>query len=352
MPPFPYSVILALLLFASSEVNASHHTSFIPNRMLQTVASQKSFSSELFASTSALVNDEIVSLRIDNEQHLFHESNAISRSMPVPHPEIWKRCFHLHNEKDKETARTSSSFWEKVAQSFTPKQTGSIIKHGVLKDVEIVFDDEPTIGARELLEKCGVLNQQYGDDNSILPETLMKEQETLSHLTNVLSYYQTILSTHSNGDKACRARIVCTSGSIGTKCPRWHADHVPVRLIMSLVGPGCEYIPFEMERCEIDGKTVQMVNRHALNNIEDDDTSMANELIVPSERVETCMKQCGRNVVTCANAGDVVLLMGRGWEDRDNSEVLAAVHRSPTLKDGEERILLTLDVADWDYSHQ
>ena len=354
MASFQYSVCLVLVLASLLEANAgyrNHHTSFISNRFSYTVTSRTTLLSRLFANAGAVADDEKARLEIDG-QHLFRETNVVSRKMPVPHAEIWKRCFGERNKEDNETQIKSPSFWETIANSFTAKQPGPT-KHGVFKDAEVVFYDDPSTGARELLEKCGILSQQQGDDkySTLLPETMMKEQETLSHLTNVLSYYQTIVSKHDNMKTPCRARIVCTVGSMGTKCPRWHADHVPVRLVMSLVGPGCQCIPFEMERYEIDDNIVQMVNRHALNNLEDDDTSVANELIVPTEKVKKYEKQDNRNVVICASAGDAVLLMGRGWEDQD-SEVLAAVHRSPILKDGEERILLTVDVADWDYSHQ
>jgi hypothetical protein len=120
---------------------------------------------------------------------------------------------------------------------------------------------------------------------------------------------------------------------------------------MSIIGPGCEFIPFEMEKILAGDDTIRVVNRHALNNLDDDDTSIANELIVPTDNLQRAKKLFNKDIITCAQPGDAVLLMGRGWED-DSDDVLAAVHRSPILNEGEKRILLTVDVADWDYSHQ
>jgi hypothetical protein len=226
------------------------------------------------------------------------------------------------------------------------------MQHGITKDVEVIFEDA-SVGAQMLMDECGLITNQVDTNQSTqyLPEIFMKEQ-TKEHLTAVLSHYQSIVSSKDKSNlKRCKARVVSTTGSIGTKCPRWHADHVPVRLVMSIIGPGCECIPFEMEATAASDETIRVVNRHALNNLEDDDTSIANELIVPTDHLQLAKKLFNKDVITCAKPGDAVLLMGKGWED-ESDDVLAAVHRSPILNEGEKRILLTVDVADWDYSHQ
>ena len=189
----------------------------------------------------------------------------------------------------------------------------------------------------------------------------MIEQEITQHLSNVLSYYQSIATHNNNEDgnsKKCQARIVSSIGEKGIKCPRWHADHVPVRLVMALRGPGCEYIPHELEvgrrnrgsSSSNSSDEERLVDRHALNNIDEDDTRIANDIIVPpNEAIE--------EAIIHAREGDAVLLMGRAWEENvditsledvdsssSNNVVLAAVHRSPMLEPGQERILLTVDL--------
>jgi len=139
------------------------------------------------------------------------------------------------------------------------------------------------------------------------------------------------------------------------------------------------------------------VNRLALNNLEEDDTRIANDVIVPpallSEAEGTSsgvQDEGGTAIVQRAVEGEAVLLMGRAWEEeRDDDDdddstptttlssssvsgrnmndvaaavgarvewesavvsenaVLAAVHRSPTLEPEQERILLTVDLIDW-----
>lgn len=323
---------------------------------------------------------------------------------------------------------------------------------------------DPKVGARQLLENCGIIHHSISDDHIIGmsdDETnrsrLMAEaedvMETMDHLVNVLSYFQSIVSTPSSfaiDDNEeveeydnnhhpqhvvprCVARIVSTRGKSGIKCPRWHADHVPVRLVMSFIGPGCDYVQEEMVggvgsggdtdsdeggRGEFDHRhphesppttsttitTSQrqqrevIVNRQALNNLDEEDTLKANNIIVktielpPNKPISSTDNQ-GADITCCsvgvrvnniatihhAKEGEAVLLMGKGWEvgvgdDNKNNAlevrklgqhhdqtgedgsynwscsdndaiILAAVHRSPKLKPNQERILLTVDLA-------
>jgi hypothetical protein len=87
------------------------------------------------------------------------------------------------------------------------------------------------------------------------------------------------------------------------------------------------------------------VDHHALNNLDEDNTDIANDIILPPEYTDEA-------VIKKAEEGEAVLLMGRAWEDSISSDddlknpnnVLATVHRSPMLSPGQERILLTVDL--------
>ena len=148
-----------------------------------------------------------------------------------------------------------------------------------------------------------------------------------------------------------QSTLVSTIGERGIKCPRWHLDHVPVRLIMSIVGLGCEYITEKFG----DDDQMKIVNRTALNNLDEEDTQIANDIIVPKRLVSDREKE-GGEIIKYAKEGEAILLMGKGWEEeeRDDSSStnedipLAAVHRSPILKPNQERILLTVDLVDWE----
>ena len=89
-------------------------------------------------------------------------------------------------------------------------------------------------------------------------------------------------------------------------CPRFHVDHVPVRLITTYVGVGSEWL----KEGAIDRR--QLGNSHA-------------EPQAPIQHI---------------NSGDVALLKGEKWH---GNEGLGLIHRSPQLAPGQRRLILTLD---------
>lgn len=106
-----------------------------------------------------------------------------------------------------------------------------------------------------------------------------------------------------------------------------------MRLVLSLAGPGCVYIPIEKEVAH-----ANYVDRNVLNESEEDDTARANEMILPRGEEELAVH---------AKEGDAILLMGRAWETENNNSkettCFAAPHRSPTLDSDEVRVLLVAD---------
>jgi hypothetical protein len=92
-------------------------------------------------------------------------------------------------------------------------------------------------------------------------------------------------------------------------CPRWHVDHVPVRLITSYAGPGSQWLnEHQLPRQYLGGPPIDL---QPLN-------------------VEPQSLQ----------AGQVALLKGERWQ---GNEGRGLVHRSPPSVAGERRLLLTLD---------
>ena len=275
---------------------------------------------------------------------VFQHTNAVSKSFPIPHPAVWRRFVKSDNNVQEDiSGNAPQSFWEQLLSSMQLDANYEKQINQLVNDVTVQFDD-PAIGAFELVKECNLFHHEHNASNdkqsATLPENAMLEQEIIHHLSEVLSYFQSIACANERSSNTkCQARIVSSIGTNGIKCPRWHADHVPVRLVMSIIGPGCEYIPYEMELT--DGER-GVVDRNALNTLDEDDTRIANDIILPPHYLKN-----GKTVVTSAKEGDVVLLMGREWEDvytHSNNEVLAAVHRSPLLSPGQERILLTVDV--------
>lgn len=89
-------------------------------------------------------------------------------------------------------------------------------------------------------------------------------------------------------------------------CPRFHVDHVPVRLITTYAGVGSQWL------------REGVMDRRTLGQPEAE----------PGERIEQV--QCG----------EVALLKGTKWH---GNEAHGLIHRSPALKADERRLILTLD---------
>lgn len=91
----------------------------------------------------------------------------------------------------------------------------------------------------------------------------------------------------------------------GPMCPRFHVDHVPSRMIVSLAGPGTEWLPDAAVRRDCDGRIAQDVAPDAVQRLA---------------------------------PGSLGLFKGAGFDD---GRARGVVHRSPA--GDADRVLLTLD---------
>lgn len=89
-------------------------------------------------------------------------------------------------------------------------------------------------------------------------------------------------------------------------CPRFHVDHVPVRLITTYAGIGSQWL------------REGVMDRRQLSQADAE----------PSERIEQI------------HCGEVALLKGEKWR---GNEGYGLIHRSPALAANERRLILTLD---------
>lgn len=91
-------------------------------------------------------------------------------------------------------------------------------------------------------------------------------------------------------------------------CPRFHVDHVPVRLITSYAGVGSQWLK--------EGA----MSRAGLGSAEGEPQ--------------------GSGVIEQLSGGDVGLLKGEKWLGNEGAGL---IHRSPTLAENQRRLILTLD---------
>lgn len=91
-------------------------------------------------------------------------------------------------------------------------------------------------------------------------------------------------------------------------CPRFHVDHVPVRLITTYAGIGSQWLEEgAMDRLQLGQADAEPQGAASIRQL---------------------------------NSGDVALLKGEKWH---GNEGFGLIHRSPQLAPGERRLLLTLD---------
>jgi len=89
-------------------------------------------------------------------------------------------------------------------------------------------------------------------------------------------------------------------------CPRFHVDHVPVRLITTYAGIGSQWL------------REGVMDRRTLGQSD----------VEPTDRIEQIL------------CGEVALLKGTKWHGNEGHGL---IHRSPALKADERRLILTLD---------
>lgn len=169
-------------------------------------------------------------------------------------------------------------------------------------DVKVEWSD-PRDGARKLIEGC-------------FPSTVAERLCLCDSLTDEFSRFQQLAQEVDPSASVFSVRLVATRGADGTKCPRWHYDHVPVRWIQALVGPGCEFVTTE-----------KGVRRELLNQLETDadrNSEMVNPDIANIQRGLT---------------GEAVVLRGLLSTDQPS------VHKSPKLEPFMGRVLMTIDIA-------
>jgi len=99
-------------------------------------------------------------------------------------------------------------------------------------------------------------------------------------------------------------------------CPKFHVDRVPCRLISTYSGIATDWLPHHA------------VNRNALGQGSKTKTDQELGLYESAEDIHRL------------RAGDVSLLKGESWLGNEGGGL---VHRSPSISEGQKRLLLTLD---------
>ncbi|MCC4274022.1 DUF1826 domain-containing protein [Marinomonas communis] len=101
-------------------------------------------------------------------------------------------------------------------------------------------------------------------------------------------------------------------------CPRFHVDQVPCRLITTFAGPATQWLE------------ESSLNRSKLGRGSNGQPDSSSGLIQANANIQQI------------TVGDLALLKGERWEGNEGRGI---VHRSPGVEQGQQRLLLTLDMA-------
>jgi hypothetical protein len=203
---------------------------------------------------------------------------------------------------------------------------------GVDVSTEWRMGDNAIQVAERLIHECGMNTKSSST------------QQVALHLAQSLEFYRDFCCEKLNCPKGFKARIVATRGPMGTKCPSWHIDHVPVRWIQSLVGRGCQFV-----------MTHEGVNWQAIDGGLDDDVDDNDEEGIlysssSADKRNQALVDDRRANIYHATEQEAVLLVGNRWSEfakESNSfvSIKPAVHKSPSpIPIWEGRVLLTQDV--------
>jgi hypothetical protein len=237
------------------------------------------------------------------------DNSAGERNDPV-----WSKLVPNYDDKSWWAKLDGAKAWWSMEHPQTPSKN---------VDVTVAWEKSRE-GAEQLVEKL------EESTSFSPPERLHATHELQSRLQLFKSVYEQNNNVkNSETSPKYRARIVATQGPSGTKCPRYHTDWVPLRLICALKGPGVVFVN--------DDHVDNLEWRSVINKSDEVDSLLFNR------EVE---KHIPENAVVHAKSGDSVLLVGNAWADKI-SGLLSAVHRSPYLDKDEGRVLLTVDVLDF-----
>lgn len=162
-------------------------------------------------------------------------------------------------------------------------------------------------------------NNHFQFEKSVSPETILSEMymalqgcsqmlELSEDIAKLLDMFCSLFDLKQAG-----LRLAVLDRAM---CPRFHVDKIPCRLITTYTGSATQWLP---------DYTVDRSKLGTGNNGLPDELSGIYQSDKDIQQLNNC---------------DVALMKGELWEGNENAGL---VHRSPSLRAGEKRLLLTLD---------
>jgi hypothetical protein len=239
-----------------------------------------------------------------------------------------------------------------------------------------------TTAARAATTLLHELQHQLPSSTQLLSDTDKHKMHMEQSLTASMQLFQDFCQEHVKDACQFQVRITSSRGTTGTKCPVWHMDHVPVRWIQSLVGPGCMWVQDQEQGHDATGtgtsiatsveqwnNKVYRADQAQVDNDNYDNDDNDDEWMAQSAKERNQQLIGPTATVRQAAPGEAVMLIGKRWSelslvasqsaqaqscsdgsDSDSStsvniHIPAAIHKSPDqLLPWQGRVLLTMDV--------
>lgn len=181
-------------------------------------------SSVLFNNQLDLDDDEDVTFyeKFPSRHPIFDSTNVKNVPMPMP-----KELSILWEKILPESSKLRPSFDLSKIFHMGKVKTKNPERQRIGLDINVEFHN-PQEGASKLIENSLMEKGLVYDDVF----TMYEKEKVIEYLSNILSSYQKVASRSECKEQLCKARMVVSNGPTGQRCPRWHLDHVPVRLVM------------------------------------------------------------------------------------------------------------------------
>lgn len=154
-----------------------------------------------------------------------------------------------------------------------------------------------------------------------------------------------------------KCRLVATRGPSGAKCPQFHLDHVPVRWIQSLAGPGVVLVemmrPVSVDKVEQehdnDGDGIAW---NAFGKDDDDNEGVEDRNDLSALSVQDRNRRLvdpKRAEIYRVKEGEAVVMIGSRWNEFaqiPKNVLKPVIHKSPEVMKDVGRVLFTQDVVD------
>ena len=176
-------------------------------------------------------------------------------------------------------------------------------------DVEVAMNSLTNFDSSYSTQACKVESSMSDILKGIIPSVLFDIKSFRDDVTNMI--LATASLSRPSETMACRLALIN-----GVRCPKWHEDYVKIRLLKTYHGIGTEWVD------------PQDLGVRAMNHLR---STMDWDLDVKD-----------RAKVRRLHVNDVLIISGR---EREDSSIVPVLHRSPSTKETDKRLLFTVTIS-------